>query len=261
VGTGSTPRRRSATAPASATAAPTAILLCDMRLHVGTSGYNFDEWKGAFYPEKLPADQWLRYYAERLPAVEINYTFYRMPNAKTIGQWMEATPDGFTFVLKVSQRITHHARLKEVEQPLRYFTDTAAKLGPKLGPLLFQLPPNFKKDADRLGEVLRLVPETIRTAWEFRHESWFADDVYHVLRARNAALCVADTEDGHTPLVGTADFGYFRLRDEGYTGEDLASWAGKVKEIGAAWREAFVFFKHEEAGQGPALAQQFAKLF
>ena len=232
-----------------------------MRLHVGTSGYNFDEWKGAFYPEKLPADQWLRYYAERLPAVEINYTFYRMPNAKTIGQWMETTPDGFTFVLKVSQRITHHARLKEVEQPLRYFTDTAAQLGPKLGPLLFQLPPNFKKDADRLGEVLRLVPETIRTAWEFRHESWFADDVYHVLRARNAALCVADTEDGHTPLVGTADFGYFRLRDEGYTGEDLASWAGKVKEIGAAWREAFVFFKHEEAGQGPALAQQFAKLF
>src|SRR5437660_1221546 len=146
--------------------------------------------------EKLPADQWLRYYAERLPAVEINYTFYRMPNAKTIGQWLETTPDGFTFVLKVSQRITHHARLKEVEQPLRYFTDTAAKLGPKLGPLLFQLPPNFKKDADRLGEVLRLVPETIRTAWEFRHESWFADDVYHMLRARNAALCVADTEDG-----------------------------------------------------------------
>jgi len=232
-----------------------------MRLHVGTSGYNFDEWKGTFYPDKLPADQWLGYYAGRLQTVEINYTFYRMPNAKTIGQWLEATPDGFMFVLKVSQRITHHARLKEVEQPLKYFTDTAAKLGPKLGPLLFQLPPNFKKDTDRLGEVLRLVPESIRTAWEFRHESWFADDVYHVLRSRNAALCVADTEESHTPLVATADFGYFRLRDEGYTGEDLAGWAGKVKEIGAGWREAFVFFKHEEAGQGPALAQQFAKLF
>jgi len=149
-----------------------------MRLHVGTSGYNFDEWKGTFYPEKLPADQWLGYYAGRLQTVEINYTFYRMPNAKTIGHWLEVTPDGFTFVLKVSQRITHHARLKEVEQPLKYFIDTAAQLGPKLGPLLFQLPPNFKKDADRLGEVLRLVPDTIRTAWEFRHESWFADDVY-----------------------------------------------------------------------------------
>src|SRR5437762_12109769 len=155
-----------------------AIVLWAMRLHVGTSGYNFDEWKGTFYPDKLPADQWLGYYAGRLQTVEINYTFYRMPNAKTIGQWLEATPDGFTFVLKVSQRITHHARLKEVEQPLKYFTDTAAKLGPKLGPLLFQLPPNFKKDTDRLGEVLRLVPDPIRTAWEFRHESWFADDVY-----------------------------------------------------------------------------------
>src|SRR5437762_10453736 len=138
-----------------------AIVLWAMRLHVGTSGYNFDEWKGTFYPDKLPADQWLGYYAGRLQTVEINYTFYRMPNAKTIGQWLEATPDGFTFVLKVSQRITHHARLKEVEQPLRYFCDTAAQLGQKLGPLLFQLPPNFKRDTDRLGEVLRLVPETI----------------------------------------------------------------------------------------------------
>src|SRR3989441_4795126 len=180
-----------------------------MRLHVGTSGYNFDEWKGTFYPEKLPADQWLRYYAERLPAVEINYTFYRMPNAKTIGQWLETTPDGFTFVLKVSQRITHHARLKEVEQPLRYFTDTAAKLGPKLGPLLFQLPPNFKKDADRLGEVLRLGAATNRTAWGVRHENAVADDVYHILGARNAALGVAATEDGRKPPVVAAGLRHF----------------------------------------------------
>jgi uncharacterized protein YecE (DUF72 family) len=232
-----------------------------MRLHVGTSGYNFDEWKGTFYPEKLPTDQWLRYYAERLPAVEINYTFYRMPNAKTIAQWVEATPDGFTFVLKVSQRITHMARLREIEQPLKYFTDTAAKLGSKLGPLLFQLPPNFKKDVDRLGETLRLLPDAVRSAWEFRHASWFADDVYHVLKARNAALCVADDGDATTPLEATADFGYLRLRDEGYSAADLAAWAEKVKALGAPWREAFVFFKHEEAGQGPALAQEFAKLF
>src|SRR2546426_6077580 len=170
-----------------------------MRLHVGTSGYNFEEWKGPFYPKKLPAEQWLGYYAGRLQTVEINYTFYRMPNAKTIGHWLEVTPDGFTFVLKVSQRIPHHARLKEVEQPLKYFTDTASQLGPKLGPLLFQLPPNFKKDTDRLGEVLRLVPDAVRTAWEVRHESLFADHVYHVLRRRNAGLCVAGNEVGHAP--------------------------------------------------------------
>ena len=232
-----------------------------MRLHVGTSGYNFDEWKGTFYPEKLPADQWLGYYAGRLQTVEINYTFYRMPNAKTIGHWLEVTPDGFTFVLKVSQRITHHARLKEVEQPLKYFTDTAAQLGPKLGPPLFQLPPNFKKELDRLDEVLQLVPPEIRTAWEFRHGSWFDEEVYKVLRTRNAALCVADTETGTTPQVGTGGFGYLRLRDAGYPQEALERWVATVKRLGAGWEDVYVFFKHEEAGQGPALAAQFATLF
>src|SRR2546422_1374333 len=174
-----------------------------MRLHVGTSGYNFPEWKGTFYPEKFPESKMLAYYAERLGTVEINYTFYRMPNAKTIVGWNEATPAGFTFVLKAPQRITHIARLKEVESPLRYFCDTALGLGAKLGPLLFQLPPNFKKELDRLDEVLRLVPPEIRTAWEFRHGSWFDEEVYKVLRTRNAALCVADTETGTTPQVGT----------------------------------------------------------
>ena len=232
-----------------------------MNVRVGTSGYSYPEWKGNFYPEKLAAKDMLRFYAERFPTVEINNTFYRMPKEALLQGWADQVPETFTFVIKASQRITHIQRLKECGDLLTYLFRVTSTLGARLGPLLFQLPPNFKRDTDRLGEVLRLVPETIRTAWEFRHESWFADDVYHVLRARNAALCVADTEESHTPLVATADFGYFRLRDEGYTTEDLAGWAGKVKEIGVGWGEAFVFFKHEEAGQGPALAQEFAKLF
>jgi len=161
-------------------------------------------------------------------------------------------------VLKAPQRITHIARLRDVDEPLRYFLETARKLGPKLGPILFQLPPNFKKDLDRLNDLLTQFPADLRCAWEFRHESWFGDDVYEALRVGNAALCVADTENGHTPLVTTADFGYMRLRDEGYTKKDLEQWAGTVKDVGKEWRDAFIFFKHEESGIGPKLAQQFA---
>ena len=230
-------------------------------VRVGTSGYNYPEWRGSFYPAGLPAAAMLPFYAERLRTVEINATFYRMPTEKTVAGWAETTPPGFVFTLKAPQRITHMRRLRDVDEPVRFFCDVARHLGDKLGPLFFQLPPNFKKDTDRLRDVLVQVPRGLRCAFEFRHASWFADDVYDALRARDAALCVADTEESHTPLVATADFGYLRLRDEGYTGEDLARWAGKVKEIGAGWREAFVFFKHEEAGQGPVLAQEFAKLF
>lgn len=231
-----------------------------MKVHVGTSGYNFPEWKGTFYPEKMPESQMLEYYAQRLATVEVNYTFYRMPNAKTVAGWDAATPASFTFVLKAPQRITHIARLKDIDDPLRYFLDVARKLGKKLGPVLFQLPPNFKRDVGRLGDLLTQFPPDIRCAWEFRHESWFSDDVYEVLKAGNAALCVADTEAGHTPLVATADFGYFRLRDEGYTKKDLEQWAGQVRELGKRWRDAYVFFKHEESGIGPKLALEFAGL-
>jgi len=231
-----------------------------MRVLFGTSGYNYPEWKGTFYPEKLAAAKMLGYYAERLPTVEINYTFYRMPNAKTIAGWLEATPPDFTFVLKAPKRITHDSRLKFVDKPLAYFCETALGLGAKLGPLLFQLPPNFKKDTDRLRDVLPLIPSGIRSAWEFRHSSWFSDDVYNLLRAKNAALCVADTEEGTTPTIATADFGYFRLRDEGYSKKALAKWAETVRELGKGWNDAFVFFKHEEAGIGPKLALQFEKL-
>ena len=229
-------------------------------MRVGTSGYNFPEWKGTFYPPKLPAGQMLEYYAQRLSTVEVNYTFYRMPNEKTVTGWDQLTPAGFTFVLKAPQRITHIARLKEVDDPLRYFLETARKLGAKLGPILFQLPPNFKKDLARLGDLLTQFPADLRCAWEFRHESWFADDVYAALRTANAALCVADTEAGHTPLAATADFGYLRLRDEGYKKKDLTEWAHTVQQLGKGWGEAFIFFKHEESGIGPQLAQQFAQL-
>src|ERR1043166_834559 len=159
-----------------------------MRLHVGTSGYNFPEWKGSFYPPKLPSAKWLEYYAQQLGTVEINYTFYRMPSAKTVAGWDAATPEGFTFVLKAPQRITHMARLRDIDDPLRFFLDTAKGLGPKLGPMLFQLPPNFKKDLVRLDSLLTRLPAGQRCALEFRHDSWFADDVYERLHAANAAL-------------------------------------------------------------------------
>jgi uncharacterized protein YecE (DUF72 family) len=231
-----------------------------MRVLVGTSGYNFPEWKGTFYPAKLPAAQMLAYYAGRLPTVEINYTFYRMPNAKTVAGWAQTVPPGFTFVLKAPQRITHIGRLKDVDDPLRYFTETIRPLGEKLGPILVQLPPNFKQDLARLKDFLTVFPADLHSAWEFRHPSWFSEDTYDALRTANAALCIADTEAGHTPLIATADFGYFRLRDEGYTKKQLEQWAGTVATLGTGWRRAFVFFKHEEAGQGPKLADRFTAL-
>jgi uncharacterized protein YecE (DUF72 family) len=229
-------------------------------IRIGTSGYNYPEWRGSFYPDKFPPGKMLAYYAERFDTVEVNYTFYRMPNAKTIAGWVAETPDGFSFTLKAPQRITHFARLRDIGDPLRYFLDTAAGLGPKLGPVLFQLPPNFKKDLARLGGLLERLPDGLRCALEFRHESWFADDVYERLRAANAALCVADTEEATTPLEVTADWGYLRLRDQGYTAHDLEGWSRRIGELRSRWRDTFVYFKHEEAGTGPAFARQLQEL-
>lgn len=231
-----------------------------MQLHVGTSGYNFPEWKGSFYPEKLPAAKMLEYYATKLQTVEINYTFYRMPTPKIVAGWVATVPETFTFVLKAPQRITHIARLKDIDDTLRYFCETALGLGAKLGPVLVQLPPNFTKDTARLANLLAQLPPGIRCACEFRNASWFGDDVYELLRTYNAALCVADTDEATTPLVATADFGYLRLRDEGYGAQDLEEWAGKVRELGSGWRDAFVFFKHEGSGEGPKLAERFLAL-
>jgi uncharacterized protein YecE (DUF72 family) len=197
---------------------------------------------------------------ERFTTVEINATFYRMPSAKTVEGWGAAAPAGFTYVLKAPQRITHFGRLLDVDEPLRYFCDAARTLGDRLGPLLFQLPPNFKKAADRLGTLLAIMPDGIRVAFEFRHESWFDDEVYALLRARNAALCIADTEEGATPAVATADFGYLRLRAVEYSDDDLKTWIAKIDQVGGGWRDAYVFFKHEDSGSGPALARRFLAL-
>jgi uncharacterized protein YecE (DUF72 family) len=229
-------------------------------VRVGTSGYNYAEWKGSFYPADLSAAKMLPYYAARFPTVEINATFYRMPTAKTLAGWDAATPASFVLALKAPQRITHFARLRGVDEPLRLFCDTARTLGPKLGPLLFQLPPNFKKDTDRLAETLFLLPPDLPCAFEFRHESWLADDVYDLLRRRNAALCIADSETASTPVVATADFGYLRLRDEGYGDADLVRWAETIRGLGASWRETFVYFKHEASGTGPVFARRLTEL-
>jgi uncharacterized protein YecE (DUF72 family) len=227
-------------------------------VHVGTSGYSYPEWRGSFYPERFPPARMLPYYAERFRTVELNNTFYRMPTPKTIVGWSQKTPEGFVFALKVPQRITHFARLREIADPLRYFLDTVLGLEAKLGPLLLQLPPSFRKDTDRLAGCLALVPPSVRMAVEFRHASWLDEEVYALLRARNTALCVADTEESTTPVVTTADFGYLRLRDRVYGPDELARWAATAAR--PEWRDAFVYFKHEESGTGPALARELVDL-
>jgi uncharacterized protein YecE (DUF72 family) len=223
---------------------------------VGTSGYNYPEWKGSFYPQKLPASKMLPYYAERLATVEINYTFYRTPNEKILSGWDRETPQNFKLTLKAPKRITHIARLKGCADLTQYFLKTAATLGPKLGAILFQLPPYLRKDLAALDEFLPLLPPGTCAAFEFRHASWMDAEVFARLRAHDLALCIADSEKFSTPLEITASYGYFRLRDEGYTPADLKRWAGAIRTSTAACREVFVYFKHEEAGKGP----QFARL-
>jgi uncharacterized protein YecE (DUF72 family) len=227
-----------------------------MAIWVGTSGYNYPEWRGSFYPEKFATTKMLAFYAERLATVEINYTFYHSPNPSILAGWSRQTPSHFRFTLKAPKRITHDARLRDCADSLRYFLDTAAALGPKLGMLLFQLPPFFRKDLAVLDAFLELFPPDVHAAFEFRHASWLSDKVYERLRARNLTLCIADSEKTTTPVEVTADHGYFRLRDEGYTPQDIERWARTIQEKAASCREVFVYFKHEEAGKGP----QFARL-
>ena len=229
-----------------------------MHIHVGTSGYNYPEWRGTFYPEKFPTNRMLAYYAERFPTVEINYTFYRMPTEKLLAGWAEGTPAGFTFTLKAPRRITHDAKLQRCEELVQVFCRTAQTLGPKLGTLLFQLPPTLRKDTPALQAFLDLLPDGTRAAFEFRHASWLDAEVYGALRDRNVALCVADSEKMSVPVEMTADYAYFRLRDEGYQQADLERWAATVKDLqGVA--TAFVYFKHEEQGLGPDFARRFGE--
>ena len=224
-------------------------------IRVGTSGYNYPEWKGSFYPEKIPSAKMLPYYAERLPTVEINYTFYRAPTVKIVDGWAAATPEAFTLTLKAPRRITHDQRLRDCAEPVARFFETAQVLGPKLGAVLFQLPPFQRKDAGLLREFVATLPDKACAAFEFRHASWFDDEVLEILRGRNLALCVADSEKISAPVEVTADYAYFRLRDEGYTPDDLARWADVIRERTAACREVFVYFKHEDAGKGPEFAR------
>src|SRR5688500_7895160 len=229
---------------------------------VGTSGYNYPEWKGSFYPSDLAASKMLPYYASKFPTVEINYTFYRMPTPKLIAGWRAQVPPTFRFTLKAPKRITHDRRLRaaEVAESLNGFITAAAELGPQMAALLFQLPPNFKKDLVLLNEFLSLLPPKTTAAFEFRNASWLEDDVFDALRARNLALCIADSETRETPLVQTADYAYFRLRDEGYGEADIAKWTETAARMAATAKDVFVYFKHEDEGKGAAFGQQMLAL-
>jgi len=226
---------------------------------VGTSGYSYKEWKGSFYPEKLPAKDMLRFYSERLSTVEINATFYRMPQKSMLENWKEQVPDTFRFSLKAPQHITHFKRLKETDEDTKYFFETVSILEGQLGVVLFQLPPNMKKDLPRLEAFVNTLPQQPPAAFEFRHPTWFDDDVLELLRSQNRALVVSDTDDMPTTHIDkTADWGYLRLRRVNYSEENLAEWLERIRAQG--WKETFVFFKHEDEGTGPKLAAQFLKL-
>jgi uncharacterized protein YecE (DUF72 family) len=229
-------------------------------IHIGTSGYSYPEWRGSFYPADLPTSRMLSYYAGRFSTVEINNTFYRLPSEKLLAGWADQTPPGFALTLKAPRRITHEARLRDCEELTGLFCTRAQTLGPKLGVLLFQLPPWFKKDLKVLDAFLDQMPSDVRAAFEFRNASWLADDVYARLKAKNLALCIADTADATTPLVPTADYGYFRLRDEGYGESDIGEWAETITQHAGDWKDVFVYFKHEQEGKGAELAQLLVKV-
>jgi uncharacterized protein YecE (DUF72 family) len=230
-----------------------------MNFWIGTSGFQYSEWKGSFYPEDLPTAKMLSFYAERFATSEINYTFHRIPAQKTIESWKAQTPERFRFALKAPQKITHWAKLRDCANTVDYFCKVITDLGERLGSVLFQLPPTFKKDADVLTSFLRELP-SMRAAFEFRHESWFDDEIFDVLRSRNVALCIADTDALATPNKITAGYGYLRLRREDYTEEDVKRWSDFVRQQEANWTDAFVYFKHEESGIGPKLARQMTEL-
>jgi uncharacterized protein YecE (DUF72 family) len=232
-----------------------------VKLLAGTSGYAFKEWKGNFYPDGMHDDQWLGFYASKFPSVEINNTFYRLPKQQVLHDWAAQVPEQFTFAIKASMRITHHARLKpESADALDFLLRNTAVLGSRLGPILFQLPPNMKKDVDRLRGFLGLLPTDRRYTFEFRHESWFDDDVMSALRERDIPLCVAEQDDFKCPVHATASWGYLRLHRLNYDAAALSEWAKCVAAQG--WKEAYVFFKHDEGeGSGPPAVGAFVKAY
>ena len=230
-----------------------------MKLYVGTSGYSYKEWKGSFYPSDLSANRMLRYYGKRFNAVEINNTFYRMPSVSVLETWAEDAPADFKFVLKAPRQITHIHRLKGVAGSVSNLIEVAGVLKERQGPILFQLPPNLKKDVSRLRDFLSLLPLQRRVAFEFRHQSWFDEEVFGLLRDHGAALCIAEAEnDLVVPFVGTGNWGYLRLRRPDYADVELREWVRLVR--GQNWEYVLVFFKHEDAGKAPQMAKRFLEL-
>jgi len=231
-------------------------------LYAGTSGFAYAAWKPGFYPAKLPANQFLKHYAERLNCVEINYTFRRLPSASTLESWVNQTPAGFVFAVKANMRITHILRLKNAEQATEVFLKAIDPLrtARRLGPILFQLPPQMKCDAGLLRDYLSLLPKGARYAFEFRHPSWLTDDVYGELRSRNISLCLAESEKLEVPEVITADFVYYRLRKPEYTEQDVEAFAGRAKELLETGRDLYLMFKHEETPEGALNAERLLRL-
>ena len=230
-----------------------------MNLWIGTSGYNYPEWRGSFYPEKWPAAQMLPYYSARFRTVEINNTFYRLPKESVLQNWAEQVPAEFRFVLKAPQRITHVKRLKDAGAEVEYLFRAEAALGPTKGAVLFQLPPYLRKDLAALQSFVSILPSDRPVAFEFRHPSWFDEEIFTCLRERNCALCLAEMDDTkNSNLIATADWGYLRLRRSDYTHADLLTWKRRI--LSQAWQRAYVFFKHEDEGIGPKLAADFLDL-
>jgi uncharacterized protein YecE (DUF72 family) len=226
-------------------------------LYAGTSGFAYPAWKPGFYPAKLPSNQFLKHYAQRLNCVEINYTFRRLPSLSTLESWVEATSQGFVFAVKANMRITHILRLKGAQEATELFLKMIDPLrtSRRLGPVLFQLPPQMKCDAGLLQNYLELLPEGVRYAFEFRHPSWLVEEIYGILRSRNVSLCVAESEKLEVPEVITAGFVYYRLRKPEYTEKDVETFAARAKELLATGRDLYLMFKHEETPEGALNAE------
>lgn len=228
------------------------------RFLVGTSGFSYAPWRGTFYPKELPTDEMLSHYATVFRTVEINHSFYRMPAPPMLEKWTQQTPSRFRFALKAPQRITHHLRLKDAGDATREFVRRVTALGDKLGPLLFQLPPHLRADPERLESFLAGLPSGCEVAMEFRHASWFDEEIYAILARHRVALCIADTDESTSPIIGTAAFGYVRLRRDDYTDAALAAWAERLRAV-PRWKRIYVFLKHDEAGRAPELANAFLR--
>jgi uncharacterized protein YecE (DUF72 family) len=228
------------------------------QLRVGTSGYSYKQWKGSFYPEKLPDREMLSYYAQQLQTVEINHSFYRMPTENLLVQWAKSVPEGFRFALKANQQITHILRLRNCESTLKRFLEVASVLsdGDHLGPILVQLPPTFKFDQQLLEEFLSLRPPAFSFAFEVRHASWYTEETYSALRKNNVALCLAETDEQTPPEILTANFAYLRLRKEEYMPKELGAWRKRFDAWLDQGIDVYAYCKHEDAGKGPAYARQ-----